>query len=856
MNKLLILIVLCLSYISLNAQNYHPCVEPGAFEFLHGNDIKARFSIGGGITYSYDTDERSYLVPFQAGQDSTQTIFTTGLWLTGTNTQGDYAVAARTYTSYGNDYWAGPLDDLTGDTYVGQCEDFDRIWQVRRFEIMDHIVDFNDNNVINRNVPNSILGWPGRGNPNFFATMGFNLPNQDLAPFYDRNGNGIYEPLLGDYPVYEHGNASAIADDMLWYVYNDNGNIHTLSNSNLAMKMEVQITAYSLYCEGNDLLNRSVFLKHKIINKSGGTWYDFRAGLWNDLEIGCYNDDYVGTAPNLNTVYAYNKTNNDANCFSNGGTYEYNGYGTNPPVQAMTFLNQPMYGSMYSNIQLNGDPSSASIFHYLLNSMFHSSLHLHDVGDGKDVSGNITNHVFHDNPNDPTGWSMYTENLMMEDLNILGTAALDSITNGEAFMLDVVYSYHRDMDSTNLGNVNLMYDQVPILQQFYDNGSDLSTCNQKAVCSSNCVYPGDMNNNGIANDFDILTWGVARGQNASAIARNAITVDWWPYDLPNTTSIPQITNAYIDANGDASIDTDDFDVNTDNHLDQHSAYNGSVEGYNTTGTDLKIERLLPQNPPIYWYHLDSILNVSAHDPFDFTTYPDYAMVDLSFGDSLSMINDLYGLTFRVSYDQNVFALDRFILMSESELSSDTWLSGKERQINQLGEIHYVAVRTDGNATNTGFGDLGSLLFRLRSSAPVNGTSVMNTDICFSDFKAIDASGNTISIGGECVTIQYTDSSAITSTPKLAQNTIDYQVSLMPNPTTGNIWLSYDLPEAQTTSVQIFDAMGRMLIEQAPNYTTKGEQQFLLETQDLNTGIYYCRVQIGQEIRTLKFVKTE
>ena len=42
-------------------------------------------------------------------------------------------------------------------------------------------------------IPESIRDWPANGN---------SAQDQFLAPFFDQNGNGYYEPEQGDYPDY------------------------------------------------------------------------------------------------------------------------------------------------------------------------------------------------------------------------------------------------------------------------------------------------------------------------------------------------------------------------------------------------------------------------------------------------------------------------------------------------------------------------------------------------------------------------------------------------------------------------------------------------------------------------------
>ncbi len=52
------------------------------------------------------------------------------------------------------------------------------------------------------NTPIPILEWPANGNPFAKGAGGVALVvNHDLAPFVDVNGDGKYNPLLGDYPA-------------------------------------------------------------------------------------------------------------------------------------------------------------------------------------------------------------------------------------------------------------------------------------------------------------------------------------------------------------------------------------------------------------------------------------------------------------------------------------------------------------------------------------------------------------------------------------------------------------------------------------------------------------------------------
>jgi hypothetical protein len=785
MNKTLLLafILIASSYSSyLGAQN---CVESTAQEYIQNSDMKIMFRNGGDMFW--DGAQAQYAVPYVYNQaNQVHATFAAGTWMGGYDSGGNLLLAAQTYRSNGNDYWAGPLDPNTGRPL--DCSGFDRIWKVQRWAVEQHIADYNDNGVIDGPTNVSILSWPGRNNPNFAAQMGFPLPlGQDLAPFYDTNNDGVYNPMDGDYPVFEDGNSNAIAEEVLWSVFNDNGNLHTQSNGN-AMKIEVQQTAYLFSCSNDPLLNKTLFVKHKVINRSQLPIYEYYYGVWSDFDMGCANDDYVGTIPSKNTIYAYNQDNDDDNPCGPSGT---TGYGVNPPVQAVTILNHPLAGSIYHvhGSGPKGDPSSTLSYYRLLSGIFPNGTPLTIGGDGYDP-GNpnavSTNYMFPDNPNDPLGWSMVTANLSGLDQRVIGSIYKDTLLPGETFVVDLAYSYHRDPDSSNLQNVNLMYQEVDLVQQYYDNNFNLIACAQPAYCTSNCVYPGDANNNGIDNDFDILEMGLNYG--ASATARTQIGDHWMPHTPPSP-----ITNAYVDANGDNTVDALDMLANKQNWQETHSLYTGAAEGFNTAGTDLFFER---NYAPVPFVSLDTVVE----------TYKK-AVLEINLGDSLQDITDLYGVTFRVRYDESIFTLNRYSGASYTS-EFNPWLGDDgsaiyARQIDERGTSHYVTTRLD-QTNYTGGGKMGRVVLTVKQTAPVSVVSTP-TQVCFEDFKAIRADGSTISIGAECITILYQN---------LNFNSVDQissiapEINIYPNPT--NYQLNIDLGAERATSIQLFNVLGEQV----------------------------------------------
>ena len=193
--------------------------------------------------------------------------FASGIWLGGLDPAGNLKVAAQTYglANGTTDFWPGPLDD-NGSTSVNACENFDKIWEIKK-EILDaHLADYEDNGVINNTVPPSLLSWPGRDNPHSLDNNGFELPaGRAFAPFFDVNNDNIYNPEDGDYPD------TRGATTTQWWIFNDNGNIHTETNGD-AIKAEISVLSYSF---DNNLpnLNGTIFYELEITNYVKATAY-------------------------------------------------------------------------------------------------------------------------------------------------------------------------------------------------------------------------------------------------------------------------------------------------------------------------------------------------------------------------------------------------------------------------------------------------------------------------------------------------------------------------------------------------------------------------------------------------------
>ncbi len=153
-------------------------------------------------------------------------------------------------------------------------------------------------------------------------------PWQYGAPFYDRNGNGTYEPDV-DIPGVPGASMT------LWVVYNDLDAGRTASTyGSPPIGLEIQET-YWAYAFANPLGN-VIFKRARIIykgtpsTKSGAKIDSMYIVQWADPDLGQYTDDFAGCDTILSLGYIYNSSAVDAIYF--------NRYRLAPPAGGYDFL--------------------------------------------------------------------------------------------------------------------------------------------------------------------------------------------------------------------------------------------------------------------------------------------------------------------------------------------------------------------------------------------------------------------------------------------------------------------------------------------------------------------------------------
>jgi len=311
------------------------CEPASASADLDINNVRTKILNGGDMWW--DLSSARYEIPKldDANAVRKNSLFAGAIWIGGED-EGVLKLAAMTYRQSGSDFWPGPLDTITGNTNEARCEAYDNIYKVEREEMLTWFEeDFPNNNITN--IPENMVNWPAMSSSILDGDVNI---NPFLAPFFDANSNNQYDPYEGDYPVLQtECRGAKISDDkneptdqpdqMLWFVYNDKGNIHSETQGQ-AIGLEMQTTAFAY--KTNDEINNMTFYTTRIINRGSNILSNTYFGQWVDPDLGNFSDDYVGCDVGLSLGYCYNGDENDEGIL---------GYGLNPPSVGVDFFEGP-----------------------------------------------------------------------------------------------------------------------------------------------------------------------------------------------------------------------------------------------------------------------------------------------------------------------------------------------------------------------------------------------------------------------------------------------------------------------------------------------------------------------------------
>ncbi|MGV3629584.1 MAG: T9SS type A sorting domain-containing protein [Bacteroidota bacterium] len=401
------------------------------YKILDQNNAAAFITNRGMIFTDFDVEPGGYEIPKGSGNDA---INGASFWFGGLDINDNLHLSLGGIDPGHTDVFPGPystLNDYSGNENwkvwtICQSEiDNFRIWWESGLPGADTTLGFVEPSV---GTMAKIFSWPGNGD----ITRG---QAYSMAPFYDRNQDGVYDPAQGDYPRIKGCCAT-------YMVQNDIAEPHTLSGT-LGMGLEMHFMIYQY--ESGNYINDATFIDMMAINRGTIAYSDFAYGLMIDSDLGFYADDYIGSDSLNSMLYFYNADNNDDN-----------EYGLNPPALGI--------------VSLAGHASSCAPY-----SSISPAQQAWDVLHGRQADGTSWMHpgaypttfAYSGNPSNAAEWSEGSSSNIPGDRRGMMSHMHGNLSSGDTVFQSYAILYARSGD--HLQNVQNLMQQAADVKLFYAN---------------------------------------------------------------------------------------------------------------------------------------------------------------------------------------------------------------------------------------------------------------------------------------------------------------------------------------------------------------------------------------------------
>jgi hypothetical protein len=96
--------------------------------------------------------------------------------------------------------------------------------------------------------------------------------------------------------------------------------------------------------------------------------------------------------------------------------------------------------------------------------------------------------------------------------------------------------------------------------------------------------------------------------------------------------------------------------------------------------------------------------------------------------------------------------------------------------------------------------------------------------------------------------------AVVGIENLQSRNPDFGIENYPNPYTGSTTFTYMLPKSTQVQLQVFNNLGLLVAKPVNEFQQIGEHKVVWNAEGLPAGIYYCRLQAGNQQRSVKIIK--
>ena len=346
------------------------------------------------------------------------------------------------------------------------------------------------------------------------------------------------------------------------------------------------------------------------------------------------------------------------------------------------------------------------------------------------------------------------------------------------------------------------------------------------------VWPGDINQDGLADHQDLLYLGYAYG--AVGPQRDSVSIEWeeqeilvlWDQVFPGTNGL---NYAHADCNGDGQVNALDVLAIHFNYYHFNDFVMPAQVPSGVPGIDpgIAFDPMLGPEEPI----------------LEGTLY----RVPINLGDTGTGLNDLNGLSLSIYYDPEAIEANSIFLEFEN-----SWANPSGEELLQIVNNNVQAGRLDvaisrlGPDPIDGSGPFAELSFIIVDDVidflPADSLYV---DIRIESAHAVDGDLESIPLVNDTLWMKVVSPDYFVTQNRQGPSLKQFKV--FPNPAADYLYIHN--PGASIESVELLDQTGRLVLVQA----TGNEETIRLDVRDLPGGVYYLRAKNAKTILSRKLV---
>lgn len=340
------------------------------------------------------------------------------------------------------------------------------------------------------------------------------------------------------------------------------------------------------------------------------------------------------------------------------------------------------------------------------------------------------------------------------------------------------------------------------------------------------IWPGDVNNNGITNNIDLLWYGTVFGDLGPARGFSQQGIQWedknltdlWGGDFPNG-----INHAFADCDGDGEVEFEDAFAITGNYNKTHGTVIPDVFEQGVEGVD----------PPLFFISNTAPTQIIEGNPVVFS---------VNLGTDAIPIDDFFGIAFTIRYDPTLFS--SFFGGGTFALDNNSWVGLDIENVDfdhkdpVNGRVEVGIVRKNiGNVS--GFGTLGNFFIVIEDHVVGISEPSLDTEIWIEDVRLVNDTLEETIVFADSITITILNDEIINSTHSEEFS----DLKIFPNPANRNLWIESENQEIQ--DVQVFNSTGQSMKNTFRQNKTGNSVELIFDS--IPKGIYFLKVVTSDNI---------